>query len=378
MLKRFEVKNFKNFKENFVFDLTDTKNYDFNKECVKDGMVSKGIIYGPNGCGKSNLGHAIFDIKNHIFDNNVWDRASKNYLNADSNANVAKFCYMFTFGKNTLLYKCSKSSPTKVIYEELLINNEQVLYIDRDISDTATVNLEGAETLNKDLSTNKEISLLKYVLNNTVLINNTVNQTFDHFLTFIKRCVQVESVNHNFNEYNQQKISDLIITYDFAGFKNFIKELGIKDQLTTYEVEGKKRLAIQYTDRKVDFFQVASTGTISFCYLYTAFVILNYHIESKEGYDSSINPTFIFIDEFDAFYHFKAAKAIVKKLKEINAQVILTTHNTSIMSNDLLRPDCYFVMENDDIKPTFRYTEKELRKAHNIEKLFRGGVFSNE
>jgi len=36
------------------------------------------------------------------------------------------------------------------------------------------------------------------------------------------------------------------------------------------------------------------------------------------------------------------------------------------------------VMKNDDIKPTFRYTEKELRKAHNIEKLFRGGVFSNE
>jgi AAA15 family ATPase/GTPase len=70
MLTRFEVKNFKNFKDNFVLDFTKTKNYNFNPECVKDGVVNKAIIYGPNGIGKSNLGFAIFDIVSHLTDKN--------------------------------------------------------------------------------------------------------------------------------------------------------------------------------------------------------------------------------------------------------------------------------------------------------------------
>ncbi len=71
MLKRFEVTNFKNFKEKFVFDLSDTKNYSFNEECVENGIVKTGLIYGANGCGKSNLGYAIMDIKTHLSDDKI-------------------------------------------------------------------------------------------------------------------------------------------------------------------------------------------------------------------------------------------------------------------------------------------------------------------
>ena len=59
----------------------------------------------------------------------------------------------------------------------------------------------------------------------------------------------------------------------------------------------------------------------------------------------------------------------------MNCQAILTTHNTSIMTNDLLRPDCYFFMSETDIKPMYRLTDTELRKAHNIEKMYKAGAF---
>ena len=61
MLKKFRVKGFKNFKDEIEFDLT-AGGYDFNQEAVKDGIVKNAVVYGPNGCGKSNLGRAIFDI----------------------------------------------------------------------------------------------------------------------------------------------------------------------------------------------------------------------------------------------------------------------------------------------------------------------------
>ena len=51
------------------------------------------------------------------------------------------------------------------------------------------------------------------------------------------------------------------------------------------------------------------------------------------------NCQFVFIDEFDAYYHHDLSEIIIEKLKAMtNTQVILTTHNTSNISND------YFVL----------------------------------
>ena len=66
MLKRFSVENFKGFKDKITLDLGLPSNYSFNSEIIENGCVSKGIIYGINSCGKSNLGLAIFDIITHL------------------------------------------------------------------------------------------------------------------------------------------------------------------------------------------------------------------------------------------------------------------------------------------------------------------------
>ena len=85
--------------------------------------------------------------------------------------------------------------------------------------------------------------------------------------------------------------------------------------------------------------------------------------------------SFLFIDEFDAFYHHELSEIIIEALKKTGIQFILTTHNTSVMSNDLLRPDCYFLMYKDSIKSLAKNTTKELREAHNIEKMYKAGSF---
>jgi hypothetical protein len=45
------------------------------------------------------------------------------------------------------------------------------------------------------------------------------------------------------------------------------------------------------------------------------------------------------------------------------------------MSNDLLRPDCNFIINHNMIKPLNACTDKELRWGNNIEKMYRGNAF---
>lgn len=85
----------------------------------------------------------------------------------------------------------------------------------------------------------------------------------------------------------------------------------------------------------------------------------------------------VFIDEFDAFYHFELSENVEKRLRKIsNVQIFTTTHNTDLMNNDLLRPDCYFILKDNKIKAISELTEKELRQAHNLQRMYKAGAFN--
>ncbi|HHQ4645904.1 TPA: hypothetical protein ACSP3W_004250, partial [Aeromonas veronii] len=88
MLKCVEVSNFKGFNDKVKFSLEQSKNYEFNSNNIVNGVVNKGIIYGKNGAGKSNLGLAIFDIVTNITDKTVANYYYGSYLNAESKTNT--------------------------------------------------------------------------------------------------------------------------------------------------------------------------------------------------------------------------------------------------------------------------------------------------
>lgn len=394
MLKEFQVKNFKNFNENFVFNLTDTKNYGFNPECVANNIVAKGMIYGPNGCGKSNLGYAIFDIQTHLKDSNTDDFYRTNYLNADSEDELAEFSYCFQSGDSVLEYRYGKRAVDQIVYETVTINGKNVISIDRQKSDMAEVDLKGAETLNRDLSQNK-ISVVKYVKSNTVLAKDCViNQTLKSFISFIDDMKFIQTINSHKRSVGNAFFLGIVFGIDpqeLKEFETFLNDAGVKCQLDIIDINGEEKLVFKHKSKSIDFFKSASTGTLALCGLYCDISNLKAQILSNQvtHYDtytdiyrdniSDTIPThlpFIFIDEFDAFYHHAVSKLIVNEIKKLNCQAIFTTHNTSIMSNDLLRPDCYFIMDETSIQPTHRFTDKELRKAHNIEKMYRAGAFS--
>ena len=85
----------------------------------------------------------------------------------------------------------------------------------------------------------------------------------------------------------------------------------------------------------------------------------------------------LFIDEFDAYYHYELAEQIVKMLEQMhNTQVILTSHNTNLLSNRIMRPDCYFILSDGKLTSFVNATNRELREGHNLEKLYMSGEFN--
>ena len=115
--------------------------------------------------------------------------------------------------------------------------------------------------------------------------------------------------------------------------------------------------------KALNFDMVKSSGTL-------AILLLFYWYKQLD------NVSLLFVDEFDAFYHFSLSKKIIEMFKQMkDIQVILTSHNTYISSNEILRPDCYFTINNGNIKSFVERTSRELREGHNLEKLLRSGEF---
>ena len=45
MLKEFKVKNFRCFHDWLIFKLDNIRDYEFNQECIKNGLINKAVIY---------------------------------------------------------------------------------------------------------------------------------------------------------------------------------------------------------------------------------------------------------------------------------------------------------------------------------------------
>ena len=364
MLKLFEVTGFKNFKDRITLDFSDVRDYKFNSACITNHLIGKMIVYGKNSIGKSNLGLAIFDIVSHLSSKNVTPNLYDYYLNVDAPTDYAEFRYVFTFGENTIDYTYRKDAKQDLIYEKLCIN-EQLLY-EYNYKTSAGI-LDGirslAPTLN--LSMQDVDSVLKYVVSNTVLEDN---HPLRQMLRYVNNMLWFRSLDENRYIGYKSKSNDY---YDFIfdqvilkEFEQFLHSAGISEGLTVNrDHDGKERLYFN-TATPLPFFKVASSGTKA---LYTFFY----------WYKTSKDVSMMFIDEFDAFYHYELAESIVSLLEKMpQTQVILTSHNTNLLTNRIMRPDCYFILTQGRISSLANATNRELREGHNLEKLYMSGEFN--
>ena len=365
MLTKFAVTNYRGFAKRIEWDLSHTSNYTFNTNAIKDGIIKDGIVYGPNGSGKSNLALALFDIVNHLSQN--WKKPDyyNNFVFAGNPFAPVLFEYSFCLGGYDIVYTYSKNVKGMLISEKLSVNNKEIFHrSDGDFSIDKTA-YPMDPTISANLANNaNHVSIVNFLLTSYPLPENhyliLLQQFVNSMLWFkcldTREFIGLENKVVNLDEY----IIDHHLTDDFSGFIT-----KVSNQHFSFAVpsEHDKILYCDYEKSKIPFDQIASTGTQSLMLLY-------YWI--KEMHRAS----FVFIDEFDAFYHFRLSFEVCKQLFALNCQAFVSSHNTYLMTNDLLRPDCNFILTDNKIKPLNECTEKELRFGHNIEKMFRGGTFA--
>ena len=367
MLKRFEVENFKGFQEKLIFDLS-ARDYAFNRELAQNGIVNKAIIYGKNGVGKSSLGIAMFDIISHLTDKErMQDYYVANYRNWNALDRPAYFMYVFQFGNDEVIYRYTKADRDNLIKEALQINGELILDYDYFDANCRFISPALIGSLNIDLVDNK-LSVIKYIYRNTP---TNFSPAITQMIQFCENMLWYRSLSEG-NSYSgfqngSRSLSEkLYETGKLREFSDFLHENGLEYDLKFESVNGKHELMAVYHngENKVPFQSIASTGTHAL-YLFFIWKITAF---------SKIS--FLFIDEFDAFLHYESAECMVKYLnRERNFQTILTTHNTYLMQNKLTRPDCCFIMTQNKISSLYNASDREIREAHNLEKMYIGGAF---
>lgn len=367
MLKKFEVEGFKNFDYPLVIDFSDIKQYTFNKNCIRDELLNTVIIYGKNAIGKTNLGLAIFDIVTHLVDRNVSPQLYDYYLNNQGNYSCATFSYTFQFDDDEVVYSYKKTEVDNLLFESLKVNSKLLFMHDNSNKNDFFDDKFKSELSNLNFDyNNASISTLRYIVTNSQLEkDHIVRKMYD----FISNMLWFRNLDeHRFIglKDNVKKAKDY---YDFIFegnnlelFQQLLVIAGVEDKLIVRSTPDKEKVLYIKGKQLLPFFKVASNGTKA---LYAYF----YWSQNK-------NISFLFIDEFDAYYHYELSELLVKQLEGVAHQTLLTSHNTNLLSNSIMRPDCYFILTKSKITSIARATDRELREGHNLEKLYINGEFN--
>ena len=382
MLKELRVKNFKGFREELVFDLSSGR-YEFNQHIIKNNIVNKAIVFGKNGSGKTILGLAIFDIIYHLTDKKKFNSSISNcpYLNAYSLDNeYAVFIYTFVFNSMNIRYEYGKRSAEDLVYEKLTVNDSILInfYKTNDVSQEqqfVSEELYGQLDINKIKAEciDSKLSILKYIYSRIPEDKETALYKIIYFCEHMLwyRCLSKGNEYAGYSLGTSSIFKSLYENKKVIEFQNFLKKNGINYTLKFHpntdiqSQDDRQSLYVVFGNKKMTRFEsIASTGTQALSlYFYWNTVAFN-------------DLSFLFIDEFDAFLHYQSAELILSQLNnQNNFQTIVTTHNTSLMNNNITRPDCCYIIANGQIKSLYNCTDREIREAHNLEKMYHNGVF---
>lgn len=372
MLRKFSVTGYKNFKDETTLDLTRVRDYGFSRECIMNGLLGKALIMGPNGSGKSNLGYALFDIVYTLTDKQTGfpQTDAQSFINGDGNPESAVFRYEFQHGGSIVDYEYRKALPNLLTYERLSVDGDVIFEFDHvtnRLLPTSNLDRINGGKLRLD-GREGSLSVVRFIANNTL---QDEGSPIIFLMDFVGRMLYFKSTQDG-NMYiglerGEENLESFLVRNDLVeGFERFLREYAELDmRLGTVKAQGMPDVMVQKLGSKsIPFSRAASSGTKALELLYYWSKRFN-------------NVSLLFIDEFDAFYHFELAEKIVRLLLRYSeTQIILTSHNTGIVSNGVMRPDCYLQIRNGKISSFPESTCRELREGHNLEKMLRNGEFN--
>ena len=411
MLIRFSVENFKSFNDRQELVMIPAKKLKTNKEHVialnKVSVLRNATIYGANASGKTNIIDAIRFAK-HVITKKIPMEASKMYCRVFSENQEKESKFEFEIYKNGKFYAYGFSLlmsdqiiKSEWLYELLPSKNTQTMLFERE---TDTNRLELGENLMLD-----EIDTMRFKTykldfedNNTGLFIREMNRNkkmnkeskltffrdvfewFDEDLVTIFPDQPITDFEYFYGDGGSDKINEIIELFDtgiskvkieeisvadlknkiptkiaddiLQSFKNKLEDsadnmkamMSLRTNTAFYNIKGAKgedpvitTIMLEHGNAFSDFeFSEESDGTRRL------FDLLDILISNEK------NKIYV-IDELERSLHpkltYKFLELFFEHLKENNTQLIFTTHESTIMDQELLRRDeIWFVERNKD------------------------------
>jgi len=351
-------------------------------------------IYGPNASGKSNTARTLSFIKWFLQNSTnagIIKVPFEPFLLRAKNTLPSSFEIEFINGKRKFRYGFS-FNDNEVVNERLveLTSQKEKVIFNRDcqkIINIATAKKFGFTENLMNKTRNASLLITKAREDN----NEYANAVFDFFNTFnVITCGTPELRNFSIQLLKsdpvlKDKVLEFLQNADFWIRDFTINEINMPDDvinklpfnddikgkmraqkpisiMTKHSVRDDNKKIVDMVSLSIDNQESAGTNVI-----FDLSTLIIYSIEKSSP---------LYIDEFGSHLHPDICKYILAKFKKnINAQLILNTHDTSLM-NELKREEIVFIDKNQAEESIVTpLTEMSPRESESFEKRYQQGFY---
>ncbi|WP_343539491.1 ATP/GTP-binding protein [Sphingobacterium thalpophilum] len=400
MIEEFSFGNFWSFKDIQTLNMTaakiKSKNAlldNVNLFSVDDhlSLIKAKAIYGANASGKSNVIKALVAfiriIKDSVKEEKALNIISAFQLSTETSSEPTFFQLIFRIDK--IRYRYGFEADDESIKSEWLYSTpnkrEQLLFV-REDKEIIEINQKHFEegVLYKKLFKNSEDPIFT---NSSLFLTHLASTGFGKISKLLIKSISSISIISGLGDRGMFSIAGESLNDSIK--KKFIldflqnADIGI-DNLETIEITNDD-LSSEAIDEKVKENLKKSKIVVSSKTKYNAELKAEgesrflFGIQESEGtkkmfelspfiYRSLKNGTPLIIDEFDSRFHPLLTKKIVElynSFENKTAQLIFTTHDTNLLSSDILRRDQIDFIEKDRYGASHLYTLVELKGIRN-------------
>lgn len=399
MIEEFSFGNFWSFKDIQTLNMTAARIKSSNPvldsnntfEIKPDlSLLKSKAIYGANASGKSNVIRALVAfiriIKDSVKEEKALELIDSFQLSTETENKPTFFQLIFRIGK--LRYRYGFEADDKSIKSEWLFSTpnkrEQPLFV-RDGNEILEINqthFEEGVLYQKLFENSSDPIFTETSLFLTHLSSTGFGKLSKEIIKVISSISLISGLGHSgMYKYAGDSLSDAVKKKFILDFLKKA-DVGI-DDLETIEItndnipdnleedikQDLKKGKIVVSSRKKFNEKLKSEGLSDF----------SFGIQESEGtkkmfelspfiYRSLKEGTPLFIDEFDSRFHPLLTKKIVELFnspENKRAQLIFTTHDTNLLSSDLLRRDQIDFVEKDKYGASHLYTLVEIKGVRN-------------
>ena len=394
MIAEFAVENFRSFKEKHTFSLMSTKDKELSESNTfetdrKLRFLKSAVIYGANASGKSNFFSAFnFFLYFSIFSGPRMQ--AKDLINIDpfllskqkeTAPSSFEIIFIIKNGSSEIRYRYGFALDKNQVISEYLyaINNvREVMLFMRDFQKIEHTSYF-REAVRGKLSVRNNCTFLSVCAQNNGDVSTQIIEYFRKVEVLSGLYEPALPDNENMHPENKKKIVNFLKYADIQ-ITNYKSE-SVPIFSTIPDSELSAQFKSKYPDAHVEKIQyghayfdegklageryldeaVESAGTRKL-FSYSSYIL-----------DALEKGTPLFIDEFDALLHPLIIENIVKLFNSPrnnpnNAQLVISCHATTIMTNKLLRRDQIWFCEKDQYGATDLYSLVQYKESVSVRK----------